>query len=148
MLSSGEDSMTSAGWLVVLALEPPVLALAPLGLEVVLEEQAARPAARSATALTANPLLPEILLIVNFDLSSRVLRFRGGALCIWLDGAARDLRRGYVQSPARRRPVGRQQLEGGVVPLALVFGKRTPVAERAAGGGWADVAGPSRTAPV
>ena len=60
--------------------------------------------------------------------------FGGG---VYLDGAARDLQGGYVQSPARRRPVGRQQLESGVLLLAFVNRKRAPVAERAAGGGRA-----------
>jgi len=136
--------MTSGGWLVLAGalLELPPLAaglLEPPLAEVfeLLDEQAARPAARSVTAPAVSTLLPGILLIVNSDLSSRILRFREGALVSWLDGAARDLRGGYVQSPARRRPVGRQQLEGGVVPLAPIHSKRAPVAERASGGGWA-----------
>jgi hypothetical protein len=128
--------MTSGGWLELALVLPPPVEEVPLGF-VEPEEQAARPAARSVTTAAVSALLPEILLIVNFDLSSRVLRFREGVLCFWLDGAARDLRRGYVQSPARCRPAGRQQLEGGVVLLALVDGKRAPVAERAAGCGWA-----------
>src|SRR6185437_167027 len=144
-LSSGEDSMTSGGWL-ELALAFPLPVEEVLGLEEP-EEQAARPAARSVTTLAVRALLPGIPLIVNFDLSSRVLRISRRSVVYWLDGAVRDLRRGYVEPPARRRPVGRQRLEGGVVLLALVHGKRAPVAERAAGGGWADVAGPSRTAP-
>jgi len=137
--------MTRAGWfeLLLLLLPLPLLELLALGLLELPEEQAARPAAKSVTTLAASTLLPGILLVVNFDLSSRVLRIsRRSFLYLdirvtWLDGAARDLRRGYVQSPARRRPVGRQQLEGGVVLLALVHGKRAPVAERAAGGGRA-----------
>jgi hypothetical protein len=57
-----------------LALLPPVL-----GVDDPPEEQAARPAARiAAAALAARTLLLGILLIVNFDLSSQVMRFRGG----------------------------------------------------------------------
>src|ERR1700760_1675742 len=111
-LSSGEDSMTRAGWfelvLLLLLLLLPALEPLALGLLELLEEQAARPAARSVTAPAASTLLPGILLVVNFDLSSRVLRVRGGVFLYldirvtWLDGAARDMRGGYVQSPARR----------------------------------------------
>jgi hypothetical protein len=70
--------MTRAGWLELELELPP--APEELGLEPP-EEQAARPAARSVTTPAASALLPEIFLIVNFDLSSRVLRFRGGVLC-------------------------------------------------------------------
>jgi hypothetical protein len=56
-----------------LALLPPVL-----GEDDPLEEQAARAVARSAAALAARTLLLVILLTVNFDLSSQVVRFRGG----------------------------------------------------------------------
>jgi len=67
--------MTSGGWLVAAgALELPPLAppeAAAPG-EGLLEEQAARPAARSATALAVSTLLPGILLIVNSDLSSQI----------------------------------------------------------------------------
>jgi hypothetical protein len=71
--------MTSGGWLeLALVLPPPVEEV--LGCEEP-EEQAARPAARSVTTLAVSALLLEILLIVNFDLSSRVLRFREGVLC-------------------------------------------------------------------
>jgi hypothetical protein len=73
--------MTRAGWLEVeLVLPPPVLV--EVGLEEPPEEQAARPAARSAAATAVRALLLGILLIVNFDLSSRVLRFRGGLSCV------------------------------------------------------------------
>jgi len=78
-LSSGEDSMTSGGWLVLAGalLELPPLAaglLEPPLAEVfeLLDEQAARPAARSVTAPAVSTLLPGILLIVNSDLSSRI----------------------------------------------------------------------------
>src|SRR6185437_6653143 len=102
-LSSGDDSMTSGGWLVLagalLALPPPAEALPPPLAEVFeLDEQAARPAARSATALAVITLLPGILLIVNFDLSSRILRFREGALCFLV-------RRRRPRPAGRRRPV-------------------------------------------
>src|SRR5579863_7008857 len=145
-VSSGEDSMTSAGAFEVLPLAvleplPPVLGVVLLD-----EEQAARPAPRSMTAPAATALLLRILLVVNFDLSSRVVRIREGVMFLWLGGAARQRRGSDVQSPARRRPVRRQQLESGVLLLAFVNGKRAPVAERAAGGGRADVAGPDRTA--
>jgi hypothetical protein len=88
MLASGEDSITRAGSLeleeVEEGLEPPLAAV-----EELLEEQAARPAARSATAPAATALLLEILLTFNLDLSSRVLRFREGLVFLWLDGAVR-----------------------------------------------------------
>jgi len=64
--------MTSGGWL-ELALAFPLPVEEVLGLEEP-EEQAARPAARSVTTLAVRALLPGIPLIVNFDLSSRVLR--------------------------------------------------------------------------
>jgi hypothetical protein len=44
------------------------------------EEQAARPAARRPTAPNASALLLVILLTVNFDLPSHVLRFRRGVV--------------------------------------------------------------------
>jgi hypothetical protein len=87
-LVSGEDSITSSGELevepvavleaVLEAVLDEVAPAAPVLDE--LEEQAARPAARRPTAPTASALLLVILLIVNFDLSSRVLRFRGGVV--------------------------------------------------------------------
>jgi hypothetical protein len=79
MLVSGEDSITRAGALELelLEVEPPV---APVEDPLEEEEQAARPAARSTTAPAASALLLEILLTVNFDLSSRMLRFRGGVV--------------------------------------------------------------------
>jgi hypothetical protein len=72
--------MTRGCWL-ELALALP-LPLVELGEDDPPEEQAARPAARSAAATAVRALLLGILLIVNFDLSSRVLRFRGGLSCI------------------------------------------------------------------
>jgi hypothetical protein len=76
--------MTSGGALEALALllppALPLLELPPLGLLELLEEQAARPAARSVTTPAVSTLLPGILLIVNFDLSSLALRFRGEVL--------------------------------------------------------------------
>jgi hypothetical protein len=72
--------MTRGCWLeLVLALDPE-LGLPPveLGEDDPPEEQAARAVARSAAALAARTLLLEILLSVNFDLSSQVLRFRRG----------------------------------------------------------------------
>jgi hypothetical protein len=70
MLVSGEDSITRAGPVEVeaLAVEPPVLEADG---EDVLDEQAARPAARSPAAESATALLVVILLVVNFDLSFR-----------------------------------------------------------------------------
>jgi hypothetical protein len=74
MLFSGELSMTSAGALLVPVpveaealeeVEAPVEAGA-LVLDVVLDEQAASPAARKPAAVTANALLVNSLL-VNFD---------------------------------------------------------------------------------
>jgi hypothetical protein len=64
--------------LALAVLLPPLLAA-----EVPLEEdeQAARPAARSVTAPAASSLLLENLLVVNFDLSSRVLRFEKEFFC-------------------------------------------------------------------
>ncbi len=73
MLFSGELSMTTSP----LGLEPPddagepdALPPAADGVELVLDEQAARPAARRPAAVSASALLL-ILEIVNFDLSSR-----------------------------------------------------------------------------
>jgi hypothetical protein len=74
--------MTSAGALELLAVLPPVpVELVELGVEEVLEEQAARPAPRSMTAPAATALLLRILLVVNFDLSSRVVRNFEKELC-------------------------------------------------------------------
>jgi hypothetical protein len=70
MLVSGEDSMTRAGPVPVeaLAVELPVLEADG---DDELDEQAARPAARSPAAESATALLVVILLVVNFDLSFR-----------------------------------------------------------------------------
>jgi hypothetical protein len=81
-VSSGEDSMTSAGafelvLVLVLAVLEPVPVAAGVELD---EEQAARPAPRSMTAPAATALLLRILLVVNFDLSSRVMRIREGVV--------------------------------------------------------------------
>jgi hypothetical protein len=85
MLFSGELSMTtSALELVLVGVELVVAAgaleAAPAGGELVVLagvvevelEHAARPAARRPVAASATALLLAILLIVNFDLSSRV----------------------------------------------------------------------------
>src|SRR6201996_7458026 len=99
-VSSGEDSMTSAGafeLVLLLAVLEPVPVAAGVELD---EEQAARPAPRSMTAPAATALLLRILLVVNFDLSSRVVRIREGVVFLWLDGAARHRRGRDVQSPA------------------------------------------------
>src|SRR5580692_9452433 len=80
-VSSGEDSMTSAGafeLVLLLAVLEPVPVVAGVVLD---EEQAARPAPRSMTAPAATPLLLRILLVVNFDLSSRVVRNFEKELC-------------------------------------------------------------------
>jgi hypothetical protein len=70
--------MTSAGALELLAVLPPEpVELVELGVE----EQAARPAPRSMTAPAATALLLRILLVVNFDLSSRVVRNFEKELC-------------------------------------------------------------------
>jgi hypothetical protein len=72
--------MTSAGAFEVLALA--VLEPVPVAAGVELdEEQAARPAPRSMTAPAATALLLRILLVVNFDLSSRVVRNFEKELC-------------------------------------------------------------------
>src|ERR1700730_2694597 len=98
-VSSGEDSMTSAGALELLAVLPPVpVELVELGVEVVLEEQAARPAPRSMTAPAATALLLRILLVVNFDLSSRVVRISRRS-CVSL------VRRRCPSKTGQRRPV-------------------------------------------
>jgi hypothetical protein len=72
MLVSGEDSITRAGPVAVAALELEPAAGELLVVEGVdeLDEQAARPAARSPVAESASALLV-ILLVVNFDLSFR-----------------------------------------------------------------------------
>jgi hypothetical protein len=75
MLFSGELSMTTSE-LVELDAVLPELA----GAEELLDEQAARPAARRPVAVSASALLLMVLLIVNFDLSSRVIRVKGGRL--------------------------------------------------------------------
>jgi hypothetical protein len=94
-LVSGEDSITNSGALEVepvAELEAVLDEVAPAAVVLdELEEQAARPAARRPAAPSASALLLVILLIVNFDLSSRVLRFRGEVVFFWgLDGADRD----------------------------------------------------------
>src|ERR1700749_1183870 len=107
--SSGEDSMTSAcafELVLLLAGLRPVPGVAGVELDED-EEQAARPAPRSMTAPAATALLLRILLVVNFDLSSRVVRIREGVVFLWLDGAARQRRGSDVPSPARPRPGGR-----------------------------------------
>jgi hypothetical protein len=69
MLFSGELSITSAGWLLVVGAD--VLLPLPLGVpevaEVVEEEQAARPAAASAAAVTASARLLGRGHFVNID---------------------------------------------------------------------------------
>jgi hypothetical protein len=72
MLVSGEDSITRAGPVAGAALEvePAAGELAVLDGVDELDEQAARPAARSPVAESASALLV-ILLVVNFDLSFR-----------------------------------------------------------------------------
>jgi hypothetical protein len=66
--------MTSGCWfelellLVLLEVAPPAGVLEP-------EEQAARPAPRSMTVHAVSALLLNLLLVVNFDLSSRVCEF-------------------------------------------------------------------------
>jgi hypothetical protein len=80
MLFSGELSITTSELALVpeLAVEPPVAVLdVPVD---ELDEQAARPAARRPVAVSASTLLLRVLLVVNFDLSSRLLRMKGGAL--------------------------------------------------------------------
>jgi hypothetical protein len=74
MLVSGEDSITRAG---ALELDADPVELEPAAGELLavdgvdeLDEQAARPAARSPVAESAIALLV-ILLVVNFDLSFR-----------------------------------------------------------------------------
>jgi hypothetical protein len=72
--------MTSAGAFELV----PLLAVAepvPVAAGVLDEEQAARPAPRSMTAPAATALLLRILLVVNFDLSSRVVRNFEKELC-------------------------------------------------------------------
>src|SRR6185437_4451828 len=103
-LSSGEDSMTRAGWFELLLLPLPLLELLALGLLELPEEQAARPAAKSVTTLAASTLLPGILLVVNFDLSSRVLRISRRSFSV--SGYPGYLvRRGRPRPAARLRPV-------------------------------------------
>jgi hypothetical protein len=73
--------MTSAGafeLVLLLAVLEPVPVAAGVELD---EEQAARPAPRSMTAPAATALLLRILLVVNFDLSSRVVRNFEKELC-------------------------------------------------------------------
>jgi hypothetical protein len=73
--------MTSAGAFEVLPLA--VLEPVPVVAEVLFdEEQAARPAPRSMTAPAATALVLRILLVVNFDLSSRVVRIREGVVSL------------------------------------------------------------------
>jgi len=84
-LGSGEDSMTSSDELEELEVAEELVPGADEEVEVepelvveLADEQAARPVARRPAAATASALLLEIPLIVNFDPSSRVLRFREG----------------------------------------------------------------------
>src|SRR5580698_823351 len=97
-LVSGEDSITRVGELelALAVLLPPLLTT-----EVPLEEdeQAARPAARSVTAPAVSSLLLENLLVVNFDLSSRVMRFEKEFSFVSL------VRRRCPSQTGRRRPV-------------------------------------------
>jgi hypothetical protein len=99
MLVSGEDSITSSELLLlagalelvaVLGEDAPVLAGAVVVVVELLDEQAARPVARRPAAATASALLLEIPLTVNFDPSSRVMRFREGLFS--LGGLARAIR--------------------------------------------------------
>jgi hypothetical protein len=89
MLFSGELSMTTselplvAGDDEVAADELGVPPPAEVELDV-LDEQAARPAARRPAAVSASALLLGILLMVNFDLSSRrLMRLKEGSLFFW-----------------------------------------------------------------
>jgi hypothetical protein len=66
--------MTSGCWF-ELELLLVLLELAPLAPVLELEEQAARPAPRSMTVHAVNALLLNLLLVVNFDLSSRACEF-------------------------------------------------------------------------
>jgi hypothetical protein len=81
MLVSGEDSITRAGSLEAAGLEVELagaaveLDVAPVGevggvVEVELDEQAARPAARRPVAVSASALLLVILLIFNLTFPS------------------------------------------------------------------------------
>jgi hypothetical protein len=80
MLFSGELSITTSE-LEPLAVLVDELAEAPA--EVlddpvdVLDEQAARPAARRPVAVSASALVLIVLFLVNFDLSSRVYALKG-----------------------------------------------------------------------
>jgi hypothetical protein len=79
MLFSGEDSITTSELaLPELVAELPVELL--LGVVEDELEQAARPAARRPVAASATTLPRILLLVVNFDLSSRVMRMKGGSL--------------------------------------------------------------------
>src|SRR5450756_1411619 len=112
MLFSGELSMTTSELpLVAVDDEADELDVAPPveGELDVLDEQAARPAARRPAAVSASALLLEILLKEGFPLIS-------GAVS---DQAVRLERGGYVQPPAGRRSGGCKQLKGGVLPPAL-----------------------------
>src|SRR5450756_2219365 len=129
MLFSGELSMTTSELpLVAVDDEAAELDVAPPveGELDVLDEQAARTAARRPAAVSASALLLEILLMVNFDLSSRrLIRLKEGFPLISgavSDQAVRLERGGYVQPPAVRRSGGCKQLKGGVLPPALVVG--------------------------
>src|ERR1700733_1551274 len=97
-VSSGEDSMTSAGAFEVLPLAVLEPVPAVLGVVLLDEEQAARPAPRSMTAPAATALLLRILLVVNFDLSSRVVRISRRS-CVSL------VRRRCPSKTGQRRPV-------------------------------------------
>jgi hypothetical protein len=67
--------MTSGCWFELEALLVLLDELVPLAPVLVLEEQAARPAPRSMTVHAVSALLLNLLLVVNFDLSSRVCEF-------------------------------------------------------------------------
>jgi hypothetical protein len=67
--------MTSGCWFELELVLPVLLVLPPLAPVLVLEEHAARPAPRSMTVHAVSALLLNLLLVVNFDLSSRVCEF-------------------------------------------------------------------------
>jgi hypothetical protein len=136
MLFSGELSMTTSELPLAAADDEAADELGvvpPAEVELdVLDEQAARPAARSPAAVSASALLLGILLLVNFDLSSRrFMRLKRGSLFFLVfsmisgaisDQAVRLQRGGCVQPPAGRRSGGCKRLKGGVLPPALVVG--------------------------
>jgi hypothetical protein len=67
--------MTSGCWFELVLVLLVLLAPPPLAPVLVLEEQAARPAPSSMTVHAVSALLLNLLLVVNFDLSSRVCEF-------------------------------------------------------------------------